>query len=170
MTYLIIISVSTGLALPRQFAALTAGYLFSLPTGILLATIATTLGCMLTYALSSLGLYHYVQRKFPQKTAAIQHFLSDATFEKALIIRLLPLGSNFITNIVAGATQTPFHLFVAGSFVGFIPQMILFTAIGHGISISGEHQTLITTGLTIIAVMIALGLFIRHKKRPKRPF
>lgn len=160
-----ILSIGTALGLPRQIAALSAGYFFSLTIGFTIALTATTLGCMLTYHLSQFGLYQFVHQKFPEKTKAVETFLSNSTFSKALLIRLLPLGSNFITNIVAGATRTPRLSFFSGSCLGFIPQMILFSAIGSGIAISAADQKKLTFTLALIAISIGIYLYLRHKKR-----
>ena len=160
-----ILSIGTAIGLPRQIAALSAGYFFSLTIGFTLALTATTLGCVLTYHLSQFGLYQFVHRKFPTKSAAVENFLSESTFSKALLIRLLPLGSNFITNIVAGATQAPRLSFFTGSCLGFIPQMLLFSAIGSGIAISAADQKKLSLTLAFAAIVIGVYLYLSHKKR-----
>lgn len=161
----LLLSVTTAIGLPRQIAAFSAGYFFSFYIGVTLATLATTLGCLLTYLISQHGLYQLVEKKFPAKVKTIRAFLSEATFLKALVIRILPLGSNFLTNIVAGATKTPLIPYVSGSFIGFIPQMVLFSLIGSGVSISLAQQNQLTLWLGALAIGLILLLVFRHKKR-----
>jgi len=161
----LLLSVSTAIGLPRQIAAFSAGYFFTFAIGVTLATLATTMGCLITYLASQHGLYQIAEKKFPAKVKSIQTFLSEATFVKALVIRILPLGSNFLTNIVAGATKTPLIPYVSGSFIGFIPQMVLFALIGSGVSISAAQQNQLTLWLGSFALGLILWLIIRHKKR-----
>lgn len=160
----LLLTIGTGLGLPRQIAAFTAGLLFNLVFGFALALIAATGGCMLTYYLSNFGLYQWLSKKYPHKTQKIQQFLADQTFVKALIIRILPLGSNFITNIVAGATRTPFIPFVSGTFVGFIPQMILFALLGSGVSLAAETQQQLTFVCLAVAMLLISWLFYQRRK------
>ena len=96
----------------------------------------------------------------------IHDFLSESTFVKALIIRILPLGSNFVTNIIAGATRIPFTPYVAGSALGFIPQMVVFTLAGGGIKLASEQQSQLTVILVLIACL--LGLFLWLTKRQQK--
>jgi len=67
-----------------------------------------------------------VQRHYPQPLAKVSLFFSHDTFLKALIIRLLPAGSNFLTNVLAGTARSPFKPYVLGTAIGFLPQMTIF--------------------------------------------
>ena len=160
-----LLSIATGFGLPRQVAALTAGALFSFTVGFIIAWLAATTGCLLTYYIANYGLYGWVNKRYPDKTQAIHNFLSQQTFVKALVIRILPLGSNFITNIVAGATKTPLVPFTLGTAVGFIPQMILFTLIGSGVVLASNSSTLLAIALTVIALVLIIWLYRKSKTK-----
>ncbi|WP_448553964.1 TVP38/TMEM64 family protein [Thalassotalea montiporae] len=151
------------MGLPRQVAALSTGMLFGAKAGFLVATAATISGCMLTFLASRYLFARWVYQRFPHKSSVIHRFLSINTFTKALIIRILPLGSNFITNIVAGATKIPFAPYVAGSALGFIPQMVIFSLAGAGIKLAAETQQQISVALAGLALGLMLMLYIKHK-------
>lgn len=159
------LSLATGIGLPRQIAALSTGMLFGAKIGVLIATAATISGCMLTFVTSRYLLAHWVYLRFPSKSQTIHRFLSSNTFTKALIIRILPLGSNFITNIIAGATRIPFRPYIAGSALGFIPQMLVFSLAGAGIKLAAHHQNYLTLALAALALALMLMLYRQHKQK-----
>ena len=161
-----VLAIGTGIGLPRQIAALSAGMLFGIKIGFAIATLATITGCILTFTVSRYLLADLVFKRFPDKSTLIHDFLSESTFVKALIIRILPLGSNFVTNVIAGATRIPFTPYVAGSALGFIPQMVVFTLAGGGIKLASEQQSQLTVFLVLIACL--LGLFLWLTKRQQK--
>ncbi len=163
----VVLALGTGMGLPRQIAALSAGMLFGIKVGFGIATLATITGCILTFMVSRYLLADWVFKRFPDKSLLVHEFLSDSTFVKALIIRILPLGSNFVTNIIAGATRIPFAPYVAGSALGFIPQMVVFTLAGGGIKLASEQQSQLTAVLVVIACLLGLFLWLA-KRRQKR--
>ncbi|MGB0986128.1 MAG: TVP38/TMEM64 family protein [Pseudoalteromonas spongiae] len=165
ISLLCFLSLATAIGLPRQIAAFTCGYFFGLINGAVIATFAATLGCYTTYLIAHSRLSTFVFKKFPNKTAKIQQFLTTDLFLKAIIIRLLPLGSNFITNIVAGATRIPAIPFVSGSFIGYIPQMIIFSLAGSGIELLVEQRNYISLSLTIVALLLVAVCYYHHKQK-----
>ena len=56
-----------------------------------------------------------------------------------LTLRLLPVGSNMLLNLVAGvserARQAPF---MAASAIGYLPQTVVFALLGGGVRVSQE--------------------------------
>lgn len=160
-----LLALATGLGLPRQIAAFTTGFLFDVLLGFFLALTAATAGCLLTYFLANKGLSHWFYRRYPEKCQTIHQFLSEQTFLKALIIRILPLGSNFLTNIVAGSTRIPLVPFVTGTCIGFIPQMLLFSALGSGIEMSTESKQQITIASTLCALLLIIKLFVHYRNK-----
>jgi uncharacterized membrane protein YdjX (TVP38/TMEM64 family) len=84
-------------------------------------------------------------------------------FLKAIALRLLPLGSNFLANIIAGASQVSTKAFIGGSFIGFIPQMIIFSLAGSGMSIGDSNELIASTLLFIIALVIGIFLVKTHR-------
>jgi hypothetical protein len=52
-----------------------------------------------------------IQRKFARQLHSIDAFLSQQPIRKTIIIRLLPVGSNVVTNLLAGTTLvSPLHI------------------------------------------------------------
>ena len=129
----VVLTIATAIGLPRQIAAFISGYSLGGLSGALVATLAATSGCLLTFSAARHLFRLQIQKKYPQKISKISAFIGQQTLVKTIVIRLLPLGSNLITNIVAGVTRVSAKRYLLGSFLGFIPQMLIFSFAGSGV-------------------------------------
>ncbi len=161
----VFLSLATSIGLPRQIAALVAGINLGAFIGIIVATLAATLGCFITFSVARYLLSASITRKYPDKLAKLSAFLGEQTFLKAIVIRILPLGSNFITNIIAGVSKVSMPAYVSGSFVGFIPQMIIFSLAGSGIRLGAQNELIASATLFIIALLLTAYLVKKHKTK-----
>ena len=165
LTFILLLTPAMAIGLPRQVAALSAGFLFGASYGMLLATVSAILGCILTLVFARKIFANLVQRHYPQPLAKVSHFFSHDTFLKALIIRLLPAGSNFLTNVLAGTARSPFKPYVLGTAIGFLPQMTIFSLMGAGLKVDGQQQLILSAILFIIALILSHYLY--RKARTK---
>lgn len=155
---LALLSLATSIGLPRQIAAFTAGYSLGAFYGAAIATIAATIGCYLTFTISRHLLSKKINNKFPTQIKKVSLFISKNTVAKTIIIRLLPLGSNLMTNLLAGVTRVSAKRYLLGSFLGFIPQMLIFSFAGSGVKLADEQQFLIGFGLFAVIAIISSWL------------
>jgi len=145
--------------LPRQVVAFTCGYFFEALFGGIFATVAVTIAAYLTFTFAQYFLQKHPFKKYQNQLDKITTFLSDSTFSKSIIIRLLPLGSNFLTNILAGIANIPKLPFLAGSFIGYIPQMFIFSLAGSGVKLAAKEHIMISVCLLILAMLLSWQLY-----------
>lgn len=157
------LSLATSIGLPRQIAALVAGINLGAFIGVIIATVATTLGCLITFSVARYLLSAKITRKYPNQLEKLSLFLGERTFLKAIVIRILPLGSNFLTNIIAGVSKVSMPAYVSGSFVGFIPQMVIFSLAGSGIRLGEKNELIASVILLVIALILSTYLVKKHK-------
>jgi uncharacterized membrane protein YdjX (TVP38/TMEM64 family) len=159
LIFTLLLTPAMALGLPRQIAALSAGFLFGANYGMVLATTAAVLGCLITLMLARKLFTQKVQHYYPQQLAKVSHFFRHDTFFKALIIRLIPAGSNFLTNVLAGTARSPIRPYVLGSALGFIPQMTIFSLMGAGLQVNGQQQLIISAVLLFFALLFSSYLY-----------
>ncbi|QOL26195.1 VTT domain-containing protein [Thalassotalea sp. LPB0316] len=152
-------SLALTLGLPRQFAAIACGYILGQWHGMLVGLVAATTACFFTAILARTLFANVVTKKFAKQQQAIYQFLSVNEFTKALIIRLLPVGSNFLTNVIAGSCRIKLTPFVAGSALGFIPQMLVFSLVGAGVKLSSGAHLAVAGGLFLLALILGVWLY-----------
>jgi uncharacterized membrane protein YdjX (TVP38/TMEM64 family) len=155
----LILLLATSIGLPRQIAAFSSGYLFGIVPGTILATLAAIAGCSLTLILSQYLLHSFITRKYYKQTNKIGLFFAQQTFSKALIIRLLPAGSNFITNVIAGVVKVPRKAYLLGTGIGFIPQMFIFSLAGSGVRLENNHHIIMSICLCLVAFLLASWVY-----------
>lgn len=156
--------VAMTIGMPRQFAAIACGYILGSWQGTLVALFAGSCACLFTALLARYLFANFVKQRFTQQQQAIYQFLSINEFTKALIIRLLPVGSNFLTNIVAGSCGIKLAPFVYGSTLGFIPQMFIFSLVGAGVKLSSTSHLLVACALFIVAFILGTWLYFKEKQ------
>ena len=159
--------LSTACGLPRQLAAFLGGYAFGVLNGALLATLGTTLGCILSFYFARILARSFVRKKFPNKVKGIDRFLHHHAFTKTIIIRLLPVGSNLVTNLVVGVTHAKGSHFIAGSFIGYLPQMIIFAIAGSGVEVLSFWKIGLSILLFIISSLLSARLYRQYKMDKK---
>jgi len=161
----ILLMLLMAVGLPRQVVALSLGYLLGSFSGTLLATLIACSACLVTYIGARTLFSHRIHTHFPAQQQTLAQFFSTDTFQKALIIRLLPVGSNFLTNVIAGSVKAPAWQYLLGTGVGFVPQMTLFAMLGAGISVGKTNQIALALGLMLVAAFLSFRLYRQSRKQ-----
>ena len=167
--FMIFLAVGWGLTsfgLPRQFVAFLAGYAFGFVLGTGLSLAATVMGCITAFTFARLAGRNFVARRISGRIKRVEAFLSDNPFSMTLLIRFLPLGSNFLTNLAAGVSSVSPWPFFAGSGLGYIPQMMVFALIGSGITLDMELRIGLSAVLFLVSGLLGVALYrkFRHGK------
>ncbi|GGO69991.1 TVP38/TMEM64 family protein [Bowmanella pacifica] len=156
-------AVLSAIGLPRQIPAFIGGYYFGVLSGLLLSTLAVTLGAsltLLTVRLLGNQLATLKQRLTGQR---LRHFLSQNTFQATIAVRLFPVGNNLAVNLLAGLIRLPVVAFLCGSFIGYLPQMLVFALSGAGLKFNAHLQILLGAALLIISSAIGIWLYRRSR-------
>ena len=155
-----------AVGLPRQIVSFLGGYAFGLLPGTGLALAATGLGCIISFTFARFMGREFIAARFPDRLKKADGFLKHNTFAMALLIRLLPLGSNLVTNLVAGVSSAGASGFFAGSVLGYIPQTVIFALLGSGINLDPALR--ITSSVFLFVLSTALGLYLYRSYRQGR--
>ena len=153
----------TSVGLPRQLVAFLGGYAFGFALGPGLALAATTLGCITAFLFARLLGRDMVARRFSDRIRRIDGFLSDNPLAMTLLIRFLPLGSNFATNLAAGVSGVRAVPFFTGSAIGYVPQMVVFALLGSGISLDPEFRITLSAVLFVVSGLLGIHLYRRYR-------
>lgn len=163
LTSILILALTIGF--PRQLAAILSGYVFGALFGMIIATSAAIVGCIFTTNIARYFLHRMIKKSYPEQLSKVSNFFNHDTFLKAIIIRLIPAGSNFLTNVLAGVAKTPRTPYVFGSSIGFIPQMTVFSLLGSGLQINGQQQLIFSGALFVIALLLSAYVYKRTQHK-----
>jgi uncharacterized membrane protein YdjX (TVP38/TMEM64 family) len=153
----------TAIGLPRQVICFLGGYAFGLIEGTILALLATVLGCVIAFFYARMLGRDFVVSRFPGRVKNIDDFLRDNPLSMTLLIRLLPLGSNLVTNLAAGVSSVRPVPFFQGSAIGYFPQTLVFALVGSGISVDPELRIAISVILFIISGILGVSLYRKNR-------
>lgn len=153
----------TAVGLPRQAVAALGGYAFGVWTGTLLATLAAAIGCTLTFCVARFLARDLVTSRFAARVQRLDAFFGENTFTTTLLIRFLPVGSNLLTNLIAGVSRVSAPVFISGSAVGYLPQMLIFALVGSGIAVGTETQLAVSVVLFAASGMLGIWLYRRYR-------
>src|SRR3546814_4939667 len=84
----------------------------------------------------------------------------------SLLLRLLPVGSNALTNLAAGVSGVRAIPLFVGSLIGYVPQTVIFTLLGSGIHL--DPQIRIAASVVLFVVSGALGIYLFRRYRKSR--
>jgi uncharacterized membrane protein YdjX (TVP38/TMEM64 family) len=155
--------VATALAVPRHIVSFLGGYAFGLGFGTALALAATELGCMLAFYYARVIGRPLVAKRLGARVRRIEDFLAANPFSMTLLIRLLPVGSNFATSLAAGVSRVPAGPFLLGSLVGYLPQTFVFTLAGSGIEVGGGPRLAFAVVFFVVSSAIGVWLYRRYR-------
>ncbi len=159
-------SLLMALGAPRQMIAAIAGYALGVVPGTLFALLCSVTALSLTYGAALFLFQPTLQRRLGVRGKRLSRWLSIATFRKTLVVRLAPVGNNFLTNLLAGAMGIHYGKFLTGSLLGYLPQTVIFALVGSGIALA-QWQQLVLGGL-LLALASALGAYLL-KTHPELP-
>ncbi|QJR81485.1 VTT domain-containing protein [Alteromonas pelagimontana] len=145
LNFILLSVLLVSLGFPRQLSAFIGGYTFGFAEGLLYSTLAVTVSCGTVFFISRYFARPLVTRYFNPKIIILDKFLNSEPFIKSIIVRLLPLGNNLLTNLIAGVSRIRPIPFISGSAIGFTPQMAVFALMGKGIMINSEIKIIIST-------------------------
>lgn len=152
-----------GVGMPRQVVCFLGGYAFGLLNGTLLSLLASVIGCAGTFYYARLFGRHLVMARFGRRIQKLDEFLHDNTFGMTVLVRLLPVGSNLINNLVAGIAKVRALPFIAGSAIGYIPQTLVFALVGSGIALDPTRRIGLAILLFVISGVLGVTLYRKYR-------
>ncbi|MBT9567322.1 MAG: VTT domain-containing protein [Thiobacillus sp.] len=162
LLFLLMGGLFTAIGLPRQIIAFLGGYAFSIALGTLLGALAALLGCLLSFGYARYFGKNLLRARLGERAGRFDRFIHDHPFSMTVLIRLLPVGSNLLTNLAAGISSIRITQFFAGTFVGYLPQTLVFALVGSGVHIAPMLK--LTLAITLFLVSMALGLYLYRRR------
>lgn len=154
----------TALALPRQIVSFLGGYAFGFWLGTLLALAGTEIGCTLAFFYARLVGRPLAGTRLRGRVRRLEDFLAAHPFGMTLLVRLLPVGNNFLTCIAAGLSRVPPLPFLAGSLLGYLPLTMAFALAGSGVDVGAAGRIALAAGLLVASGLLGLWLYRRHRR------
>lgn len=164
LVFLMMGAVFTAIGLPRQIIAFLAGYAFSVALGTLLGALAALLGSMLAFGYARLFGKGLLRSRLGERARRFDAFIDQHPFAMTLLIRLLPLGNNALTNLAAGVSSIRPWVFFSGTFLGYLPQTLVFALVGSGVHVAPALKLGGAIALFVVSGALGAYLYRRHRQ------
>lgn len=161
LLFLMMGGLFTAIGLPRQIIAFLAGYAFGIALGTLFGALAALLGCILTFTYARFIGQELLQTRLRGRAERFDRFVQHHPFSMTLLLRLLPVGSNLVINLAAGISSIRAQPFFAGSFVGYLPQTLVFALVGSGVRVDPALNLSLAIALFLASGALGIWLYRR---------
>ncbi len=162
--YIIVITMLISMGVPRQICSFAGGYVFGLWQGTLFATIGTAIACIICFSYARFVGQEWINKKYGHKLRSFNDFICQSPFLLSLVVRIVPLGSNFLTNFLAGISRIPAKSFLGGSIIGFLAQNFIFAMMGSGLQLNSRMNTFYSAILYVVSLCLGYWVYARYKK------
>jgi len=133
--YMLIYIAVTALSLPgAAVMSLAGGALFGLGVGVVVISLASTIGATLACAVARYLLRDAVNRRFGDRLARIDEGMAREGAWYLLSLRLVPAFPFFVVNLLMGLTVMPLRTYFWVSQLGMLPATVVFVNAGRELS------------------------------------
>ncbi len=153
-----------AIGLPRQLVGFLSGYAFGFIGGAGYALAASVTGCIVAFYYARWFGRPVVKAHFAGRVQRLDDFIRGYPFSMTLLIRLLPVGSNVVTNLTAGVSSVSAGVFFLASALGYIPQTLVFALAGSGINLDPVLRISLALALFLVSGFLGAYLY-RHFRR-----
>ncbi len=149
---------ATALSLPgAAILTLVAGALFGLIWGILLVSIASTIGATLAFLMARFLMRDWVQQRFGEKIRTMNERVAKDGAFYLFTLRLVPLFPFFVINLAMGLTAIRAWTFFWVSQLGMLVGTAVYVNAGTQLAQIDSLQGILSPGL--LASLVLLGIF-----------
>ncbi len=159
LTFVFLCAILSCFFVPRQVLSFVSGYAYGAVLGTLIVTFGVSIGCLCTFLYTRFIAQNFIQKKFGMRIAWLEHLFSKSPLGMAISIRIIPVGSNVLLNMVAGVSKIPLIPFCLGSAIGYIPQNLIFALLGTGVRVDPLLRTGLAGALYVGGIIGGLWLF-----------
>lgn len=166
LTYFGMVAALVSIGVPRLMFYGIGGLAFGFWQGLLLAQLGSLAGSFLTFFAVRHGGRDWLMSRFGEHRFVRKAFRVKSSIKAVVLIRQLPLHGLMITGGLA-LSQVSASVFLAGTFVGYLPQGVIATLIGSGMV---DEQAMAGFGKLVVAAAVLLVgvLLLRRWRKVKR--
>jgi uncharacterized membrane protein YdjX (TVP38/TMEM64 family) len=149
-----------ALAVPAIWAMnVTAGALFGLWVGLLIAVTASVTGATITMLTARYAFRGWVEARFPAAVAHLDHGMTNGGARFLFAARLVPLLPFPLVNLAAGLTPMPARIFALVSLAGVLPLSFAYVSVGARLASVRSLAEALSPGFVALLAALAAAPF-----------
>jgi uncharacterized membrane protein YdjX (TVP38/TMEM64 family) len=157
LLFLLLSILLMSMSLPvGSILSIAAGALFDLWGGVLLITIASSIGSALSFVISRYLLRDFVRYWFARWLAIVDRGIERDGTRYLLMLRLSPVVPFFAVNAVMGLTKMRLRTFIPVTLIGMLPSCFLYVGVGTQIRRIDSPEDVVSWELIVLLSLLAV--------------
>lgn len=146
---------------PLFLVAGANGFIFGVAWGILITLVGALLGATVAFYLARMIARDYFSRRLAKYMPQVEEMSKNTGAKMIFLARLVPILPSSIISYAAGLSKVSFVGFFVASVFGKLPEIIIYTFLGHSL----ERAEGLLTKVTVVIVVISLLCFSLQSKK-----
>jgi len=166
LLFTLVSGLAVGLGVPRLWVSAFAGALFGAVLGTIVGQLASMCGAIITFYIARLLLRSVLLRRMPDRLRVWYDRFNKHGFFWLFYIRLFPFANATVTNLVGGVSQVSLKTFLLATFLGYLPETIIFAVFGS----SAAKSDYVQFAIALIALLVFLVFerswqYVRNRRK-----
>lgn len=146
---------------PLFLVAGANGFIFGIAWGIVITLVGALLGSTVAFFMARFLARDYFTKKLSKYMPQVEEMSKKSGVRVVFLARLVPILPSSVISYAAGLSRMKFRGFFLASVFGKLPEIIIYTALGHSL----ERAEGLLTKVTVLIVLISLLLISLQSKR-----
>lgn len=149
---------------PLFLVAGANGFIFGIAWGIVITLVGALLGATVAFYLARVIARDYFTRRLYKYIPQVEEISKSSGIKYVFLARLVPILPSSMVSYAAGLSKVSFRGFFLASVFGKLPEIIIYTALGHSL----ERAEGLVTKVTVVVILVSLLMFSllsrKHRK------
>ncbi|MFZ5645296.1 MAG: TVP38/TMEM64 family protein [Bacillota bacterium] len=159
ITVMVIQTIATPV--PLFLVAGANGFIFGIAWGIVITLVGALLGSTVAFFAARFLARDYFSKRLSRYMPQVEEMSKRSGARVVFLARLVPILPSSIVSYAAGLSKVSFKGFFVASVLGKLPEIVIYTALGHSL----ERAEGMVTKITLIIILLSLIIFSFQSKR-----
>lgn len=147
--------------IPLFLAAGANGFIFGITWGVIITLVGAMMGSTLAFFLARFLARDFFSKILTQYMPQVNEMSKKSGVRMVFLARLVPILPNSVVSYAAGLSSINFKWFFLASVFGKIPEIVVYTALGHSL----EKAEGLITKITVLIIILSLLYFSLQSKK-----
>lgn len=157
ISIIVMIIQTIATPVPLFLVAGANGFIFGIAWGIVITLVGALLGATVAFYLARAIARDYFSRRLAKYMPQVEEMSRKSGAKFVFLARLVPILPSSIISYAAGLSKVSFGGFFVASVFGKLPEIIIYTFLGHSLERAEGLLTKVTVGI-ILASLLCFSL------------
>jgi len=161
ISIIVMIIQTIATPVPLFLVAGANGFIFGVAWGIVITLVGALLGATVAFYLARVIARDYFSKRLSRYLPQVDEMSKKSGAKVIFLARLVPILPSSVISYAAGLSKVSFGGFFVASVLGKLPEIIVYTFLGHSL----ERAEGLLTKVTVVIILISLLCFSLQSKR-----